>query len=84
MKLNAFNHKATSKVDVLNLMSNDATRLELSSYFLSYVLVAPLQTIAIIYILVVQVDATILSGLCVLVCVILIQLILGRIYNHYK
>ncbi len=84
MKLSIVNGEDSSNIEVINLMSNDATRIEHVPFFSSFLIVAPIQTIAVIIILISKIDYSILSGLLVIATIIPIQLLLGRVYNHYK
>jgi hypothetical protein len=84
MKLSISKSEESSNIEVINLMSNDATRIEHVPFFSSFLVVAPIQTIAVIIILMNKIDYSILSGLIVISTIIPVQLLLGRIYNHYK
>ena len=84
MRLSTVQMNGDSKIDVLNLISNDATRLELSVFFAPFLIIAPIQAITIIVILVVKVDLAILSGIGLMACITALQTSLTRLYNHYK
>jgi hypothetical protein len=84
MKLSSIDMETNSKIDVLNLLSNDATRLEDILYLSSYLITSPIQALVIIYILIVEVDYTILSGLAVIALILIFQLFLSKIYSYYK
>ncbi len=84
MRLSIVNSEQSSNVEVINLMSNDATRIEHVPFFSSFLIVSPIQTIAVIIILISQIDYSILSGLLVIGIIIPVQLLLGRVYNRFK
>ncbi len=84
IKLSISNNNETSKVEVINLMSNDAIRIEHIPYFSSFLLVAPIQTVAVIIVLINLIDYSILSGLLAIAIIVPIQVMLGRLYNRYK
>lgn len=69
---------------LINLISNDGTRLEFSVYFVPYLVVGPIQAVAITYIMARTIDVSILSGLAVLVVAIPTQSLLGKLFDRLR
>jgi hypothetical protein len=82
MKIGHSNKK--SNIEFVNLLSNDATRIEQSTYFLCYIILGPLQALGIIIILINYVNYTILSGILVLVLILPMQTLLNRLMQYYE
>ena len=79
--------KSDENIDVLNILSNEAALIEIVNNYLPCLFVSPFGIIAVITVLVVQVNYTILGGLLVLVVAIPIQVLLNMLltklrYNH--
>lgn len=68
----------------MNLLSNDASKLESSVIFVPYLLIGPLQTLAVVVLLVKLVDYTALIGLIVICLNNPIQSILAKITNFFR
>lgn len=69
---------------LLNLISNDGTRLEFSVYFVPYLIVGPIEAIVITYIMARTIDVSILSGLVVLLIAIPSQTLLGKLFDRLR
>ena len=69
---------------ILNLISNDGTRIESSVYFIPYLIVGPIEAIVITYIMAITIDVSILSGLVVLLIAIPAQSLLGKIFDKLR
>lgn len=69
---------------ILNLLTNDLGRLEYVNLFVSYLFIAPLEAILIIYLLIYMIDVTVLSGLIIMLLVVPTQAICGKIYDHFR
>jgi ATP-binding cassette subfamily C (CFTR/MRP) protein 4 len=69
---------------LLNLISNDGTRLEFSVYFVPYLIIGPIEAIVITYIMAKTIDVSILSGLMVLVIAIPAQSMLGKLFDRLR
>jgi ATP-binding cassette subfamily C (CFTR/MRP) protein 4 len=82
LKLNLSEHDSTGKI--INMLSNDGTRIEFGFLWISYLIVSPLQGIAIIYLLLELVDLSILSGVLILLLIVPLQSVLGKVLNIYK
>lgn len=63
----------TTVGNVVNLMSNDATRFDVVTMFLHYLWVSPIQMIMFMYILYTHVGTAAYVGACVLVIFIPVQ-----------
>lgn len=73
-----------SSSQVLNLISNDLSRLEMVVHFISYLVIGPLQACLIIYLLITMIDASVLSGLIIMFFVVPTQAVCGKIYDHFR
>ncbi|CAF0703150.1 unnamed protein product [Brachionus calyciflorus] len=83
-KLNLFGSDNQLAGQLLNMLSNDGTKIEYSVYFLAYLIIAPIESIIIIIILVETIDASILSGLVILAISIPIQSLLGKALDRLR
>jgi ATP-binding cassette subfamily C (CFTR/MRP) protein 4 len=68
---------------IINLLSNDASRIEFGFLFVPYLIISPLQAIAIIFLLVEMVDLSMLSGILLFLTVIPLQSLVAKILNRY-
>jgi ATP-binding cassette subfamily C (CFTR/MRP) protein 4 len=84
LKLRSTNEVSSSNGKILNLLSNDSMRIEAAFLFAGYVLIGPFETVALVYLLTVNVDFTILAGLPLLIAVIPLQTLVGHILTRYK
>lgn len=69
---------------ILNMIANDGSRIELSVYFLPYLLIGPIQAIIIIIMLIKLIDLSVLSGLIVMMITIPAQTLLAKIYDRLR
>ena len=69
---------------ILNLITNDLGRLENVNLFISFLVIGPLQSALIIYLLISMIDVSILSGLIIMVLVVPTQIVCGKIYDHFR
>lgn len=69
---------------VMNMLSNDATKIEFSVIFMPYLLVVPLEFVAMVIILTEMIDLSVLAGLILVVIFIPIQLILGKALDKLR
>ena len=84
LKLSNTNSEGYSSGKILNLLSNDGSRIEQSFHYVAYLVIAPLETIAIILLLSKYVDITILCGILLLIVSIPLQTYLGKVLNNFK
>ncbi len=73
-----------SKVDMLNFLSTDATRIENGILFTNSFLFLPLQLVCVVLILVKEAKLEILFGLVLLPLLVPIQYVLGNLISKYK
>jgi hypothetical protein len=66
------------------MIANDGSRIELSIYFLPYLLIGPLQAIIIIFMLVKLIDLSVLSGLIVMAITIPAQSLLAKLFDRLR
>jgi hypothetical protein len=83
LNLNGVNNKCLSG-QLINLISNDGARLEVSLYYIPYFVIGPVQTLVIMYLLVTTIHVSILSGLVVLLVAIPFQSLLGKLFNRLR
>jgi len=83
-KLKTSSLDCQSSSQVLNLISNDLSRLEMVVHFISYLVIGPLQACLIIYLLITMIDASVLSGLIIMFFVVPTQAVCGKIYDHFR
>jgi hypothetical protein len=66
------------------MLANDASRIEQSSLFSVFLLVAPIQVIFVIWMLIKLIDVTILGGLIIMVIALPTQAFLGNLYDRLR
>ncbi len=76
------NSKLNGKI--INLVTNDGARLESIVFFLPYILIAPIQAIIVVYILILKIDKSFLSGLFLLSLLIPVQTVFAKVYSHFR
>lgn len=69
---------------LINMLSNDGTRVEYSVYFIPHLIIAPLQSSIIIFILAETIDISILSGLVIIFLAIPLQSFLGNAIDKLR
>ncbi|RMZ95933.1 putative multidrug resistance-associated lethal -like protein, partial [Brachionus plicatilis] len=69
---------------LINMLSNDGTRVEYSVYFIPHLIIAPLQSSIIIFILAESIDISILSGLVIIFLAIPLQSFLGNVIDKLR
>ena len=69
---------------ILNLLANDAGRLEGLGLFFPNLIIGPVQGAFIVWILVKEIDPTILCGLVVPLVAIPVQLALGKVFDRLR
>ena len=81
--MNSICSEQNSSGRILNLLSNDGTRIEMAFYFIPYLVIGPLLAVAIVILLIEMVDITILSGILLLFIIMPLQSVLGKVLNTY-
>jgi hypothetical protein len=76
--------KKKNNIEFVNLLANDATRIEQSTLFICYLFLGPLQLAGIIVVLINYVDYTILSGVLVIFLVLPIQALINKIMQYFE
>ncbi|XP_060517682.1 probable multidrug resistance-associated protein lethal(2)03659 isoform X2 [Cylas formicarius] len=74
----------TTVGQMINLLSNDVARFDSCVRYLHYLWVAPLQTLVIMYLLYDIAGLTSLSGFCLLLVFIPLQMILGKLASIFR
>jgi hypothetical protein len=73
-----------TNIEFLNLLSTDATRIEYSTWYLTYLFIGPIKGIVIIAILVTQVNVSVLSGFILFLIFIPLQGFITKFLGKYK
>lgn len=66
------------------MLSNDTTRIEILTYFIPYLVVGPIETAVITYLLATTIDVSILFGLVIIIVAIPVQTILGKLLDGLR
>ena len=69
---------------ILNLISNDAARIEISPYFVAFLVIGPVLAVSSLVMLARIVDSTFLLGFVLIVAILLIQVVLARVYDLFR
>jgi ATP-binding cassette subfamily C (CFTR/MRP) protein 4 len=69
---------------ILNMISNDCSRIESSIFMLPYLIIGPIQAIIIVIVMVNVVDITFVCGVWVILLTIVIQSALARIFSKMR
>lgn len=70
--------------EIVNLLSKEATQLEISVLYLPYLLIGPLQILVVIAIVLSRSGVYFLCGLALLLVIIPAQAIIAKAYQNYK
>lgn len=84
MGLNFYGSDNKLAAQVMNLLTNDAAKLEFSVIFLPYLFVVPIEFVVMVVILSQMIDVSILMGLIIVVIFIPVQLLLGKFLNKLR
>jgi hypothetical protein len=84
MRMSIAENQSDEKIDVLNLLSNDAARVNQSTYVAVYLFVAPLAILVNTIILVTQISFSTLGGLLLLLLAIPLQIMLNTNLTKIK
>ncbi len=71
-------HSLKNGAEILNLVTNDALKIENSITYLSYLIVTPIQIVFVIILIVIFVDLSFLTGFIVLIALIFTQFVLTK------
>jgi ATP-binding cassette subfamily C (CFTR/MRP) protein 4 len=69
---------------LINMLSTDCSRVETSIPFMSFIVIAPIELLFVIYLLFKAVHVSILSGLIIMFIAIPSQSLLGKVYDHMR
>jgi ATP-binding cassette subfamily C (CFTR/MRP) protein 4 len=73
-----------SNGQIINMLSNDLSRFEYVLMFMPFLFIGPFQAVVTIFLLVKQVDVSILSGLIVMAIFIPLQAFFGKLYDRVR
>ena len=73
-----------SSGQIINLLGNDGTRIDNAVLFFPYLLIGPIQSIIIVFLLIKMIDASILSGLILLAFSIPAQALSGKLLDRLR
>lgn len=69
---------------MLNLLSNDAARLDQVLLYLPYFIIGPLQVATVIYLLVKIIDFTFLAGFIIFLLYMPLQAVMAKVFNLFR
>ncbi len=75
---------SNSSGDIINLLSTDATRIEIGVLYLPYLIIGPIQIAVVVAIVLWKIGLYFLAGLVLLVLIIPLQAIIAKAYNKYR
>ena len=84
MRLNLACIDSKSSGHLINMLSNDCSRIEQSVYLLSYLVVAPVEATAVVVLLVYLIDCSVMSGLSIVLVAIPAQAFLSKLFDHLR
>ncbi|KAG5204288.1 hypothetical protein JEQ12_002264 [Ovis aries] len=74
----------TTTGQVVNLLSNDVNRFDQVMMFLHYLWVGPLQAVAVIALLWMEIGISCLAGIAVLIILLLLQICFGKLFSSLR
>lgn len=84
LKLSRASVGQTAASTVINIMANDVNRIDEFSIFASYLIVAPIQTAMIVYIVWTYLELACLAGIGLLLLFIPFQALMGRLFSGVR
>ncbi|KAI1293713.1 ATP-binding cassette sub-family C member 4 [Halotydeus destructor] len=84
LKLSAAAFRSTSTGQIVNLVSNDVNRFDSCLMFPFYMIVGPLSTLAVIYILWEYFGAWTLAGISILILYVPLQTSMGKYFSEFR
>ena len=84
LKLSRASVGQTAVGQIVNIMSNDVNRFDEFTIFASYLVVAPIQTAIIVYIVWTYLDVACLAGIGLLLLFIPFQALMGRLFSGVR
>jgi ATP-binding cassette subfamily C (CFTR/MRP) protein 4 len=75
---------AESNGQIINMLANDLSRIEFLLMFMPYLFIGPFEAGVVIFLLVKQVDVSVLSGLIIMAIAIPLQALLGKLYDRVR
>jgi ATP-binding cassette subfamily C (CFTR/MRP) protein 4 len=73
-----------SNGQIINMLANDLSRIEFLLMFMPYLFIGPFEACVVIFLLVKQVDVSVLSGLVIMAIAIPLQALLGKLYDRVR
>ncbi len=70
--------------DIINLLSTDATRIEIGVLYLPYLFIGPIQIVIVITVILQKIGVWFLAGLLLLLLIVPIQALVAKAFNNYR
>jgi ATP-binding cassette subfamily C (CFTR/MRP) protein 4 len=70
--------------DIINLLSTDATRIEIGVLYLPFLFIGPIQIVIVITVILQKIGVWFLAGLLLLLLILPIQALVAKAYNNYR
>ena len=70
--------------DIINLLSTDATRIEIGVLYLPYLIIGPIQILVVVAVIMWKIGVYFLVGLLLLLLIIPLQALIAKAYNNYR
>ena len=84
VKLSSYELETRSGGQIINLIANDASNLDTVLIFLPFIIIGPLEAIAVLLLLLKKVDVSFLAGLTLLILFIPAQSISGKLTVKFR
>ena len=84
LRMGVTSFESTSAGDICNLLAVDMTRIETGIMFVTYLLIGPIQSIIVVWVILHEIGVTFLAGFFLLILILPIKAILAKIYNTYR
>lgn len=75
---------STFSGDILNLLSTDATRIEIGVLYLPYLFIGPIQILVVITVILKKIGVWFLAGLLLLLIIVPSQALVAKAYNKFR
>jgi ATP-binding cassette subfamily C (CFTR/MRP) protein 4 len=84
LKLSKMSMEESTVGQMVNLMSNDVSRFQYICLHLHHIVIAPIQTIIVLYLLFATVNASAMVGVALLLAYVPLQMYLGKLTSFYR
>ena len=84
LKLSKSSFESTSVGQVLNILANDLNRFDELGHVMVYIVIAPIQSIIVLYIISQYLDLACIGGMIILFLFIPLQGVMGKLFNQFR